>query len=280
MVMAKLNIPFTGVSDLPVQEHHILLFIGALYDEGYAPTTIVTYVSALGYAHKFKGYPDPTTTFKVQKVLATSIKLKNDIDSRLPITLNILSRLTNSLRVTTDSPYLRVLFKAMYIVSFFGLMRMGEVTRDISGDISLTTDQVSVFNTHVILRINKFKNNYKGTPFEIVLPRQQDSSICPVLALQNYFRLRGTAPGPLFCFPNLSPISRDFYTQRLKVNLNFCGLDTKLFQTHSFRIGGASFYASLGISDEHIRMLGRWKTTAFRRYIRCQRILAALAAIQ
>ena len=276
IAMNKLNIAYRGNQDLPLTEYHILLFIGALQEAGYAPTSMVTYVSALGFAHKFKGFADPTSSFKVQKVLAAAIRLRPSMDNRLPITLNILSRLNNSLQHTVDSPYLRVLFKAMFIVSFFGLMRMGEVTQEKSGEISLFSDQIVVYNTHAVLKISHFKHNYSGTPFEIVLPRQQDTSICPVWALQNYFNLRGLSFGPLFCYPNLTPISRELFSSTLKRTLQFCGLDTTVFQTHSFRTGAASYYASLGLNDEKIRMLGRWKTTAFRRYIRCQRLLAAV----
>ncbi|KAK6195007.1 hypothetical protein SNE40_000528 [Patella caerulea] len=38
--------------------------------------------------------------------------------------------------------------------------------------------------------------------------------------------------------------------------------------THSFRIGGASLAAHNGLSDSQIRQLGRWRSDAFRKYIR------------
>ena len=37
---------------------------------------------------------------------------------------------------------------------------------------------------------------------------------------------------------------------------------------HSFRIGGASFLLSQGISPEIVRILGRWRSLAYETYIR------------
>ena len=127
-----------------------------------------------------------------------------------------------------------------------------------------------------MLTISLFKHNVSGQPVQLYLTKQQDTSICPVTALIEYFHLRGSRPGPLFCFPDLKPVPRQFFIKHLKINLSYCGLDTSLYQSHSFRIGGASFFASLGFSDEQIRLLGRWKSNSFRIYIRGQRILTAI----
>lgn len=48
----------------------------------------------------------------------------------------------------------------------------------------------------------------------------------------------------------------------------FCGLDTSRYKGHSFRIGAACYAADKGFSDAQIRALGRWKSDAFKVYIR------------
>jgi len=40
------------------------------------------------------------------------------------------------------------------------------------------------------------------------------------------------------------------------------------FKTHSFRIGAASSYSEKGVSEQDIKRLGRWKSDAFKGYIR------------
>ena len=52
--------------------------------------------------------------------------------------------------------------------------------------------------------------------------------------------------------------------------LTFCGLDTKKYKGHSFRIGAASHAADKGFSDAQVRTLGRWKSGAFKSYIRSE----------
>ena len=64
----------------------LALFIAYLFDRNYAPSTVNTYVSDLGYSHKLSDLPNPT---RVEVVGRTGFRL----DGRLPITLPILKRL-------------------------------------------------------------------------------------------------------------------------------------------------------------------------------------------
>jgi hypothetical protein len=45
------------------------------------------------------------------------------------------------------------------------------------------------------------------------------------------------------------------------------GLDPKRYSSHSLRIGGASALAAAGAPDYIIQLMGRWKSTAFLKYI-------------
>ena len=276
MCMVALNLTFRGLIDLPLHYSKILLYIGFLHMNGYSSSTITTYVSALGYIHKIKGLVNPTTMLVVQKALSAANKLNPSVDSRLPITLTILEQLNLALCHTVSCPYNRVLLQAMNTTAFYGLMRIGEITTDTDGGISLMLSNITIFKTYIVLKITKFKYNLKRQPFDIVLCRQAQLSICPFTSLINYLKYRGLKPGPLFCFPNMQPISRDFFISKLNMNLTFCGLNIKLYKSHSYRIGGASYYASMGLSDEELRLLGRWKGDTFKRYIRCERILSAI----
>lgn len=274
--MSNLNVPFCQIQSLPVSTEHLLLFIGYLHIEGYAPSTMLTYMSAISYVHKLKGLQDNTTEFVIQKALCGAMKLKPTSDPRLPITRCILQKMNLAFEQTVDNPYLRTMFKAMSVVSFFALMRVGEVTTDTNGEVSINLNQIQLYPEHVVITINKFKHNLTRKPFELVMVKQDIRDICPVHCLLEYLKLRGNTPGPLFCMPDLKPITRDIFIKNLKIALSFCGLDPTLYKSHSYRIGGASYYAEIGLSDEQIRLIGRWKTNAFRKYIRSQRILLAL----
>ena len=53
--------------------------------------------------------------------------------------------------------------------------------------------------------------------------------------------------------------------------LQEAGLNANHYNTHSFRIGAATSAQDSGISDANIQMLGRWKSDAYKLYIRTPR---------
>ena len=54
----------------------------------------------------------------------------------------------------------------------------------------------------------------------------------------------------------------------LTVTTKFAGLNPKLYKGHSFRIGAATEAANRGYSENAIQKMGRWNSSAVRRYIR------------
>ena len=268
-----MGLQFNGSIDLPLSADQIILFVGYLSNSGFASASITSYTSAIGYIHKLLNLPDPTGQFMVQKLLSACNKVNNSVDTRLPITISILQRLVQALDHTVSTPYLRQLFKAMYSIAFFGLMRLGEITQDTNKDVSLSFDQVQFTNSAVLLTIKKFKHTLSLKPVQLVLPAQQDKSIC---LLFQYLKLRGNTSGPLFRYFDGLPVSRKFFTTNLKLALQFCDLNTDLYKSHSFRIGSASFYAQNGFSDSQIREMGRWSSNAFLKYIRTERLALSL----
>lgn len=66
--------------------------------------------------------------------------------------------------------------------------------------------------------------------------------------------------GPLFSHLNGKYITRNQFLSVLRSALKFSGYDTSNFNTHSFRIGGATFLASQGKSEAFVKMRGRWQS--------------------
>ena len=255
---------------LPLDYRLILLFVSYLHLKGLAPSSIITYISALGYVHKMYSVMNPTSVFVVQKVLGSISKIHSKSDSRLPITQFLLHRLLDSVDHVVSDNYHAILLKAMFLVAFYGLFRIGELTSQTSGVIPLYIDQLQVFNNRFVLNITKFKNNRSNKPFDIVIHRQQNS-YCPYVGMIRYLVSRKMDSGPLFRFKDGAPVTRSFFTSKLKNCIVFCGLNPKVFKSHSFRMGGASFLASIGKSDLQIQLLGRWSSNSFLRYIRNQK---------
>ena len=250
-------------ASIPLSVNQVAIYVSFLHKHGYAATSIVSFTSAIGYVHRISNVSDPTSSLFIQKLLSATLKLRTTFDPRLPITLLILQQLVDCLPTTVSSFVHQKLLRAMFVVAFFGLMRVGEITMAKDKSIPLSISQLSLTQSRATLTITQFKHNKSMRPVSIPLPRQDISAICPVQALQDYLLVRGLGPGPLFAFPGLTPVPREFFVKHLKVTLSFCGFPWDRYKSHSFRIGGASYYADLGFSDSQLRLLGRWGSNAF-----------------
>ena len=114
----------TKAFHLPLTTASLALFISFLDGRNLSPSTILSYLSAIGYVHKMKGLHDPTKAFLIQKLL-TSLSRQKSCDVRLPISKPILHDLVSSLQHTNSSAPQRILFSAMFLTAFYGFFRIG-----------------------------------------------------------------------------------------------------------------------------------------------------------
>ena len=239
------------------------LFISHLYSQNFAPATIISTVSAVAYMHKINNCADPTSAFVIKKILHGANKLGTVPDKRLPITKDILIRLYNSVNHICTSHYSRLLFRSMYVIAFFAFLRVGEFTG--SSPNVLLFDQIILNSNNFSIVFKNFKH-HKGNPITMII--QPSTFPCPVKTLKEYLVLRGSFPGPLFCYPQSKAITRECFSHHLNLSLTWAGLSDQHYKSHSFRIGAATHAAALGYSDAQIQAMGRWKSSAFRKYIR------------
>ena len=258
----------------PLSINTLALFIAFLAERKYAASTVLTYISALSYPHRLASLSDPTKADMIQIALRGYSKLNPSFDVRLPISLPILENIIAASDHTQSALYYRKMTQAMYAFAFFAALRVGELTyRTHQSQRNLILlNQITFMETRkgsisaIKLTLRNYKHSDTSKPVDIFLYREHP--VCPVSLLLAYLNLRGNFPGPLFCWPDASPISRSFFTSALTAALNFCNLDVSKYKSHSFRIGAASWAAAKGFSDAQIRSFGRWNSNAFLRYIR------------
>lgn len=263
---------------LPASMEQLSLFIAFCYHNELACSTVQSYMSVISYLHKLNGFKDLSQSFVIKKSLEGLRKVHGASDTRLPITYSILQQLVNSLKHTCNSFFERVLLKAMYLVAFYAFLRIGEITQTNTAiqnnikfqEIQFLFDKGASVPNAFELHMRHFKHNVTKSSHILLIKESSENHIhvCPVHALWDYCKLRGTHTGTLFCFMNGDPISRQFFNQHLKYSLIWCGLSTERYKGHSFRIGAASFAFEKGFSDERIQFMGRWKSNAYKKYIR------------
>jgi len=170
-------------------------------------------------------------------------------------------------------------------LGFFGFLRAGEFTiqkaQDFDPSLSLCPHDVSV-DSHAnpsMVRIHLKRS--KTDPFRHgvdIFVGRTDSDLCPVAAVLAYIAVRPPLPGPLFIFADGQPLTRDKLVQAVRQALATAGVDTSGYTGHSLQIGAATTAALVGLEDSVIKMLGRWESTAYQRYLRTPReSLAALS---
>ena len=92
-----------------------------------------------------------------------------------------------------------------------------------------------------------FKQSDPSKPVELVIYRE--SPVCPVTLMLEYLNIRGSAPGPLLCWSDGSPITLSYFIQSVRQDISYCGLEKARYKSHSFRIGATFCAAEKGLSD-------------------------------
>ena len=233
------------------------------------------YMSALSYVHKMKFYDDPTDSFYIKKVLKGNQNLKKSVDSRLPITKDILTKLVQAVPSVISNPYIQHLLRAMMSLAYYCFFRIGEIAVKSEGQkeqfIQVTDVKFDNEGNDSLITMSVHITNYKHSdlkPKTISIIRNLENQLCPVNSMSNYLAISQHKLGQLFQFPCGTPVSYFYLNSSLKSLLSFIGLDPAVYKGHSFRIEAATAAAARGVLQSVIQSMGRWKTDAVKNYIR------------
>ena len=261
----------------PLTELALCRFVAFLFNQGLSYNSIKLYLSALRHRQLLDGGEDPAlhSLHRLHYVLRGCHQSLPHLSRprRLPITPSVL-RLLHHCWSKHAQDFDTVCMWAACCVGFFAFLRSGEFTckswssynqsmlslRDVTLDSRSNPTMV-----HITLRHSK--TDVFGAGVTIHLGRTKDI-LCPVSALLAYLALRPRTPGPLFLLQSGQPLSKESLLAPIRQALSSCGLEVSLFNGHSFRIGAATAAANAGLPDSTIQLLGRWKSSAFTRYLR------------
>ncbi len=80
-------------------------YIGYMSMSGKAPSTVPQHISAISRAHKLRSLTDPTDNFIIRRMLLGMKRESQVPDSRLPISLPMLSKMASALSFVCNSDY-------------------------------------------------------------------------------------------------------------------------------------------------------------------------------
>ena len=167
------------------------------------------------------------------------------------------------------------MFQASFLLAFFGLLRVSEFTVDSRSGVCdrvIHVQDVIVCHgaesSHMLVTIRFSKTDQYGASTTLRIKGNNLVGSCPVEAMARYLEVRPLTHGPIFCHANGSPLTRYQFSSVLRKVLSFVGLEAAEYGTHSFRIGAATSAAIKGVSEEKIQEMGRWRSGAFKTYVR------------
>lgn len=267
-----------GLVPVPATEQTLLLYVSYLFLEGLKSSSVRVYLSGLRSMHVVEGYENPLEG-KLQLQLALRAL---DINSeppkqKLPITFKLLSGFAKYVSHSFSS---RLLWAAITL-AYFGCLRAGELTIgdrecfDCSRHLTINDvrfDVTSEGNSFMAVLLKKSKTDYLNRGVHIYVGCT-GQSVCAVCAMQQYLACRRQEgsilpQSPLFQFPDGTVLTKSIFVDQTKFLLSCLGIPPRQFSGHSYRIGCATSAAASGFRDYEIKLLGRWSSEAYQRYVR------------
>lgn len=245
-------------------------FVWEHYQRGRSKGSMSSALAGISFYSRLGGGVDPTRSFVLGKALRGWSRLRPaPVDSRKPIDQGMLRELVRVLPEVADSGFEVALFGLAFACAFFGAFRVGELVAACgrSVDTGLLFKDVVMREDAVLCRLARSKTDQLGRGRWVTLSAQPGDTVCPVVLAVTYSSIRPRGVQWLL-HRNGLPLTRFQFGAVLKRCVDRLGLASEDYGTHSFRIGAATCAAARGVNDEGIQALGRWKSKAFRSYVR------------
>ena len=263
-------------------EDRTTLFIGYLINKGMQSSTVKSYVSAIKETLVLDGYKWNDDLVLIRS-LAKACRIVNDrAHTRLPIHCGLLEMILFEVQryfSKENQWYLEILYKTLFAVSYYGLMRIGEVTR--SQHVLKAKDvHIAKNKDKMMLILYSSKTHGKNCrPQKIIITsnskertgKYSQRNFCPFTLMRQYLHIRGgfnSQQEQFFVFRDLTPVTASQARNVLKLMIRNLNLDESLYGMHSFRIGRTTDLIKYNYTIDEVKLLGSWRSNVIFKYIR------------
>lgn len=240
--------------------------------QGESPRSLRRQVAAISFLSQITGSKDPCGDPLIRRALRGWERRAPALpDRRQPITMDILRTILSKLDCICWSAYEVKLFRLAFTFAFFGAFRIGELVVGSATEVTgraLRREDVALNGLTLFITLRSSKTNQNGKAEQIRLYAQREGCPCPVQAWLSFSKCSKAQPGPLLVHADGQPLSRFQFTGVLRKALSQARLPSHQFASHSFRIGAATEAATSGLPPGVIKRIGRWRSEAYKRYIR------------
>ena len=252
-------------------EDRLTLFVGYLVQNNRQSATVKSYISAIKAVLQ-----EVNVKIHEDRYLLTSLtkacRLKSDtIAIRLPIQKGMLSVLMKNLvEMFSDQPYLRDLYRALFSTAYFGLFRVGELTKG-EHPILAKDVHIGINKKQMLFILRMLKTHWKNVKPQLIkissecgeradkqskLTANRNVLPCPFEILRRYLANQGPFKRdtePFSVFRNGQHITPTHFRSCLKRCLKHSGFDEKNYNTHSLRLGQTCDLYRMGLPIEIIK---------------------------
>ena len=245
-------------------EDRAMLFCAHLIDSGHQLSTVKSYVSAIKSMVSLVN-----CRWNDDKILLTSItracKLRNDrVKCRFPIHISLLEQILFELERLSNGaqPYLESLYKVIFILGYYGLLRVGELAQ--SKHVLKARDiHVGKNKPKILLSLHSSKTHgVSSHPQEIKITavhncyRHFARHFCPFKLIRHFLQIRGgytNEQEQFFIFKDKSPVKPNHIRSMLRQLLSWLNLEAHLYDCHSMHARRASDMVMLGYTVEQVK---------------------------
>jgi hypothetical protein len=260
----------------PTSQHVLTSFITSLAGS-YAGSTINNYVHGIRAWHILHGLDWRLNPLEMDAVLRGAFRLaplSSKRKKRVPYTPEFIAELRQHLKL--DDPFDAAVF-ACLVTCFYAAARVGEFlvprlnaftpSQHVT-PANLRTDCSAEGLEVIVLHLP----HTKAAPLEgeDVFWSSHPGPTNPYEALDNHMRVNNPPRSAhLFAYRHkeqLRPLTKPAFIKRLATAARDAGKDP--LQGHGIRIGATLFYLLHGMPIEAMKVMGRWSSDAFLRYLR------------
>lgn len=260
-----------GFDALPAPPEGVALWIQHLAQEGYAPSTIETRLTAITVRHENEGHTPPTSDPRVKDVKARHRKAsEHSTDKVKPILMRHLRAMDFATGPDADANRMKALRdRALLFVGFAGGFRRSEL-------VSLRVEDVHDVEGGAVLHLRRSKTDQEGRGRRVPIPEDVPGLPgTPLHALREWLNAAGIESGPLFRgvdrWGNVrdSALSGQAVYNVVKQRMEAIGEDPSDYGAHSLRAGYVTQAYMDGVGEqETAQQTGHKKMDTLRGYQR------------
>ena len=273
----KLFLAFVIYCGLPSPSHMdtIVLYLEYLAQNNLKACSLRNHIAVLKHFFALFDWPVQALTSRKVQLMVKSVQMNAQLQIKVKGVFTV--KLLRKLIQQTDKYHNGCVFKALFLVAFYGFFRLASLLPPAAAMFDKTRFPVIGDliwgNPGVHLIVTCAKNMHTSGQYQVVqLPIIQDGDLCAVIALRTMVKYLGklSKDSPLFQIKTKSglglltaPKARSF----LKLMVAGIGLSPAHYTFHSFRRSGASFAFDNNVELAAIKQHGNWRSEAVWTYL-------------